>query len=175
MTNEEKAIQCATDSKGNIHAFAHLAALEMADWKDEQFKQLIKSYKEETNPVSIYELPDGKKVIRVRTYDEDFLLDPKHIDNGKWYKFDEAMERLKELGLTTFNKKQACIISTYHEEIDAAIEVLDGDKLEWEWSLSEYSPFRAWWYFSVCGTVNHKDKDNKSKVRPIYKLNDDRS
>ena len=36
MTNELKAIELATDSKGNILAYAHMAALEMALWKDRQ-------------------------------------------------------------------------------------------------------------------------------------------
>lgn len=39
MTNEEKAIQVATDSQGHIQSFAHMSALEMALWKDEQFAE----------------------------------------------------------------------------------------------------------------------------------------
>lgn len=130
---------------------------------------------EETKPVSIYEMPDGKKMIRVKTLDEDFLLDPKHIDNGRWYKFNEAMKRLKELGLTTLNKKQALIMAAYHDEINEAIIVLNGDKLNWEWSVSEYSAGGAWYYYGYCGTVGSGSKYYKSLVRPIYKLNDNRS
>ena len=123
---------------------------------------------EETKPISVYEMPDGKKMIRLKTLDEDFLLDPKHIDNGRWYKFVEATERLKELGLTTFNKKQACIISTYNEEIDEVIKVLDGDKLNWEWTVDEYGFNNSWYYNGYYDTVSLNHKDNKSKVRPIY-------
>lgn len=43
MTNEEKAIQVATDSQGHIQSFAHMSALEMAKWKDEQYKELCDS------------------------------------------------------------------------------------------------------------------------------------
>ena len=128
----------------------------------------------ETKPVSIYEMPDGKKMVRVRTLDEDFLLDPNHIDNGKNYEFDEAMERLKELSLTTFNKKQALIIAVYHDEINKAIEVLDGDKLNWEWSVSEYNATNAWYYNGNYGTVHSYGKYYTFQVRPIYKLNEDR-
>lgn len=122
----------------------------------------------ETKPVSIYEMPDGKKMIRVKTLDEDFLLDPKHINNGRWYQFNDAMECLKEIGLTTFNKKQALLMAAYHDEINKAIEVLNGDKLNWEWSVSEGSNYTAWSYGGYNGSVNLYDKYNKSKVRPVY-------
>lgn len=36
ITNEEKAIEFATSYDGKIISFAHLAALQMAQWKDEQ-------------------------------------------------------------------------------------------------------------------------------------------
>lgn len=121
-------------------------------------------------PVSIYEMPDRKKMVRVRTLDEDFVIDPKHIDNGKCYQFADAMERLKELGLTTFNKKQAIVMAAYHDEINKAIEVLDGDKLNWEWSVSEYIANYAWYYNGHYGTVYIYFKFSTYQVRPIYKL-----
>lgn len=112
-------------------------------------------------------MPDGKKMIRMKTLDEDFLLDPKHIDNGKGYEFREAMKRLKELGLTTFNKKQALVMASYHDEINKAIEVLDGDKLNWEWSVSEYGAYYAWCYNGDSGTVDVSYKYYTSQVRPV--------
>lgn len=36
MKNEEKAIEFATTYDGRIISFAHLAALQMSEWKDEQ-------------------------------------------------------------------------------------------------------------------------------------------
>lgn len=42
MTNEEKAIEFATTYDGRIISFAHLAALQMAGWKDEQLKKVCK-------------------------------------------------------------------------------------------------------------------------------------
>lgn len=36
ITNEEKAIEFATSCDGKIIGFAHLAALQMGVWKDEQ-------------------------------------------------------------------------------------------------------------------------------------------
>lgn len=121
----------------------------------------------ETKPVSIYEMPDGKKMIRVKTLDEDFLLDPKHLDNGRWYKFNEAMERLKELGLTTFNKKQAYIMAAYYEKIENAIEILSGDRLDWEWTMSEYNANYAWCFDYCNGTVGNI-KYSMCQVRPVY-------
>lgn len=119
-------------------------------------------------PVSIYEMPNGKKVIRVRSLDEDFLLDPNLIDNGKWYTFKEAMERLKEIGLTTYNKKEALLVSAYHDEIEKAIEVLNGDKLNWEWSVSSFTAYNAWSCYGIEGTVGSSYKRGKCTVRPIY-------
>lgn len=39
LSNEEKAIEFATSCDGKIISFAHLAALQMGAWKDEQFKE----------------------------------------------------------------------------------------------------------------------------------------
>jgi hypothetical protein len=36
ISNEEKAIEFATSYDGKIISFAHLAALQMGQWKDEQ-------------------------------------------------------------------------------------------------------------------------------------------
>jgi len=39
ISNEEKAIEFATSYDGKIISFAHLAALQMGQWKDEQHAQ----------------------------------------------------------------------------------------------------------------------------------------
>ncbi len=121
----------------------------------------------ETKPVSIYKMPDGKKMIRVKTLDEDFLLYPEHIDKGREYEFDDAMKRLQELDLTTFNKKQALVMAAYHNEINKAIKVLDGDKLDSEWSVSEYNDCIAWYYYGNGSTVHNSRKFYTYQVRPV--------
>lgn len=123
---------------------------------------------EETKPVSIYEMPDGKKMIRIRTLDEDFLLDPKHIDNGETYSWENAMERLKEMGKDGFTKKQALVIATYHDEINKVIKEVGGDELGWEWTVSEYYPDYAWFYSSYRGTVDNYTKYTPYQLRAVY-------
>lgn len=39
ISNEEKAVEFATSYDGKIISFAHLAALQMGAWKDEQHEQ----------------------------------------------------------------------------------------------------------------------------------------
>lgn len=119
-------------------------------------------------PVSILRDADGNAVgVLVQTCDESFALDLHHLDNGKDYKWDEAMERLKELGKDGFNEKQGKIIAAYHEEIDAALEEAGGDKLGWEWAVGEYNGGNAWLYNPGDGALCSHDKYNSCQVRPL--------
>lgn len=119
-------------------------------------------------PVSILRDADGNAVgVLVQTWDESFALDLHHLDNGKEYKWDEAMERLKELGKDGFNEKQGKIIAVYHEEIDAALEEAGGDKLGWEWAVGEYNGNHAWLYNPTFGALDYIIKFYSSQVRPL--------
>lgn len=122
----------------------------------------------EQKPVTILRDAEGKAVgVLVQTCDESFALDLHHLDNGKEYKWDEAMERLKELGKDGFNEKQGKIIAVYHEEIDAALEEAGGDKLDWEWAVGEYSGYFAWFYDPAYGALYIYDKYSRCQVRPL--------
>ena len=119
-------------------------------------------------PVTILKDADGKAVgIMVETLDERFALELHPIDGGKEYRWDEAMERLKELGKDGFNEKQGKIIAVYHEEIDAALEEAGGDKLGWEWAVGEYYGSYAWLYNPVYGALSYTSKYNSCQVRPL--------
>lgn len=119
-------------------------------------------------PVTILKDAEGKAVgILVETLDERFALELHHLDNGKKYEWDDAMERLKELGKDGFNEKQGKIIAAYHEEIDAALEETGGDKLGWEWAVGEYGGHYAWLYYPDCGALNHFNKCGSCQVRPL--------
>ena len=65
----------------------------------------------ERSPVSIHRTdgtPDG---VLVQTLDEKFVVELHDLDNGKSnFSFDTANERLKELGKTTFNRRQTLIL-----------------------------------------------------------------
>ena len=119
-------------------------------------------------PVTILKDADGKAVgIMVETLDERFALELHPIDGGKEYRWDEAMERLKELGKDGFNEKQGKIIAVYHEEIDAALEEAGGDKLGWEWAVGEYYGYTAWFYYPSLGALSNYGKCISSQVRPL--------
>lgn len=119
-------------------------------------------------PVTILKDAEGKAVgILVETLDERFALELHHLDNGKEYEWDDAMERLKELGKDGFNEKQGKIIAVYHEEIDAALEEAGGDKLNWEWAVGEYNGYNAWLYNADSGALVSSIKCNSYQVRPL--------
>lgn len=122
----------------------------------------------EHKPVTILKDADGKAVgVMVETLDERFALELHHLDNGKEYKWDEAMERLKELGKDGFNEKQGKIIAVYHEEIDAALEEAGGDKLGWEWAVGECNGYIAWFYSPDYGALYDRNKYDSFQVRPL--------
>lgn len=119
-------------------------------------------------PVTILRDADGKAVgVLVQTLDERFALELHHIDGGKEYPWDKAMERLKDLGKEGFNEKQGKIIAVYHEEIDAALEEAGGDKLAWEWSVGEYNGRYAWFYLPSGGALYRDNKYISYQVRPL--------
>jgi len=89
-------------------------------------------------PVSVHRdengNPDG---VLVQTLDERFVIELHDIDDGKDdFSFDTAQERLKELGKTTFNKKQGLILAAYIEEINAALVEAGGEPFAKDWYIS---------------------------------------
>lgn len=46
VSNEEKAKEFATTHDGKIIGFAHIAALQMAQWKDKQFEEMLNNLPE---------------------------------------------------------------------------------------------------------------------------------
>lgn len=119
-------------------------------------------------PVTILKDAEGKAVgILVETLDERFALELHHLDNGKEYEWDDAMERLKELGKNGFNEKQGRIIAVYHEEIDAALEEAGGDKLGWEWAVGEHDGNCAWFYDPDYDALRYIGKYVSCQLRPL--------
>jgi len=134
---------------------------------------------EPTNsPVSLLMDKKGESWVRVRTLDEDFCIAKKNLDDGQERKWNDAQARLKELGLTTFNRKQAAIISAYRKEIDEALNKIGGEPLKgWFWTNEEYIPDdanvaeynanHAWFYNGYGGTLrNYGIKYNPRQSRP---------
>lgn len=128
-------------------------------------------------PVGILLDEKGESWVRVCTLDEDFCIAKRNLDDGKERKWDDAQARLKELGLTTFNRKQAAIISAYRKEIDEALKKIGGEPLKgWFWTseeyipddanVAEYSANGAWFYDGNNGALGYYYKYSTYQSRP---------
>lgn len=127
--------------------------------------------KEQHKPVTILKDVDGKSVgVMVETFDERFALELHPIDNGKEYKWYDAMERLKELGKDGIDEKQGKIIAVYHKEIDLALKVAGGDKLYWEWIDCEFNGNRSWLYCPDLCALSYDFKYYSYRVRSLITL-----
>ena len=88
----------------------------------------------ERSPVSIHyredNTPDG---VLVQTLDECFIVELHDLDGKADFSFDTANERLKELGKTTFNRKQTLILLAYIEEVNAALVEAGGEPIAKDW------------------------------------------
>lgn len=109
---------------------------------------------------------DGSQYIRVRALDEDFLLGIKLAENGKEMKWQEAIDYCKERQRDLLTKRQYLIVAIFHDEINNMLENLGGDKLGYEWSVSEYYNYNAWCYNGYYGTLHARSKYGGSQVRP---------
>lgn len=128
-------------------------------------------------PVSILTDEKGEGWVRVCTLDEDFCIAKRNLDDGQERKWDDAQTRLKELGLTTFNRKQAAIVSAYRKEIDEALKKIGGEPLKgWFWTSEEYIPddanvagysaYSAWSYDGNIGALFYYYKYIAVQSRP---------
>ena len=109
---------------------------------------------------------DGSKYIRVRALDEDFCLGLKLAENGKEMKWQEAIDYCNERQRDLLTKRQYLIVAIFHNEINNMLENLGGDKLGYEWSVSEYNRNSAWFYYGYDGTLSSTRKYISSQVRP---------
>ena len=91
--------------------------------------------------------------VRVQASGEDFIIALHDLEGGDTYTFDSAADKLKELGLATFNKKQGIVLCMYIEEINVMLEKAGGDPFKKDWYISSelYKPVGVADYVSdVC-------------------------
>ena len=100
----------------------------------------------------------GSQYIRIHALDEDFLLGIKLAENGKEMKWQEAIDYCKEHQRDLLTKRQYLIVAIFHDEINKMLESLGGDKLGYEWSVSEYTNYYAWYYDGSHGSLSNCDK-----------------
>lgn len=108
----------------------------------------------------------GSQYIRVRALDEDFLLGVKLAENGKEMKWEDAKAYCEKLGKTMLTKKQYLLVAIFHDEINQLLESVGGDKLGYEWAVSECNYGSAWFYYGNAGTLDNGIKYDTGQVRP---------
>lgn len=115
--------------------------------------------------VSIAE-QDGQKGVRFCIGDVDMFIEAHDLDDGKEYKWLDAMKRLKEVGKETFSQKQGLLMAAYRDEINTALREIGGDELKgYYWTSTEYATNHAWGVRFTNGYVNGYSKYNSCTVR----------
>ena len=109
------------------------------------------SQEQDTAPegISLFE-QDGKTWIRVKIFDEDFLLDTKDMTDEKGNKeftLQDAMDEAKRQGYELMSRKQGALVSAYLEEVKKINEQAHGDSIDNHyWTGSRYDSDHAWLY-----------------------------
>lgn len=126
---------------------------------------------------------NGETWVRVTALGEDFIIAPHDLDGGKDdFNYDQAMARLKELHLDTFNRKQLFILGIYIEEINAKLEETGGDKFAPDlyvsnelWhpvgSCADYNASGSWCFYGDSGIIYASNRYNGGfRSRPALAL-----
>ena len=114
---------------------------------------------------------DGLKWVRIKIFDEDFMLCTKNLvgeDGKKEFKWQEAVDETEKRGWTMPNKKQWDLVDAYREQIDKLIEEAGGDSLnDWFWSVARYCSVYAWLYYGYYGRLDNGNLYYTCSVRPL--------
>lgn len=108
----------------------------------------------------------SQRFIRITALGEDFCLGLKLAEDGKEMKWQDAIDYCKERQRDLLTKRQYLIVAIFHDEINKMLESLGGDKLGYEWSVSEYDYYGAWCYYGYNGTLRYNSKYFSFQVRP---------
>jgi len=117
--------------------------------------------------VSIHE-QDGMKGVRLCVADVDIFIESQDLDNGKEFKWQKAMDRLKKLNKRTFSKHEGYFIAAFIDEINEKLREIGGKKLDRAyWSSTEFSSGGAWSVNFSSGNVYNYSKCNSYVVRTV--------
>ena len=118
--------------------------------------------------VSIAE-QDGEKGVRLCVGDIDIFIEAHDLDgDGKEFKWDEAMKKLKAYGKRTFDKHEMYLIAAFKDEINAALREIGGAELyTYYWSSTDYTSYGAWTVGFSLGNLSTDAKCNPGVVRPV--------
>jgi hypothetical protein len=113
---------------------------------------------------------DGLKWVRVKIYDEDFMLAVNDFEkDGKTeFEWQEAMYAVDEVGLTMPNFKQWSLVMAYKDEINRQMQEAGGEPLTGNyWSVARYNSYNAWFYNGYFGILNYNHLYYGFTVRPL--------
>ena len=106
--------------------------------------------------------------VAVNVADESFVISLHDAENGEEKDFDEWQQYYKQNNCRTFNRKQACIIAAYLDEINNKLVEAGGDRLDkWYWTSTEYSFCSAWIIYSGYGGIDCCSKYDAASSRLI--------
>ena len=138
--------------------------------KEEAEPESKPSNDSEPDGITIVE-QDCLKWVRIKIFDEDFMLCTKNLvgeDGKKEFQWQEAVDETEKRGWTMPNKKQWDLIDAYREQIDKLIEEADGDSLnDLFWSVARYGSNRAWLYGGYYGSLDYGNLYGAYSVRPL--------
>lgn len=152
---------------------AELAANEYVDMKF--LKKPSEAKNSALSLVSLYTDDHGEKWVRVKAWDEDFLLSLHNMRDGEKEDFtwEEAMKLAESKGQELPSKKQWMIIDVLRDDIDKIIKENGGDELKrWYWSKSvaQYVSDCSWLYYGGSGTVGGSGKYGNGGGRSLVYL-----
>lgn len=113
---------------------------------------------------------DGRKWVRIKIYDEDFMLAVNDFEkDGKTeFEWQEAMDAVDEVGLTMPNFKQWSLVMAYKDEINRQMKEAGGEPLTGDyWSVARFYTNHAWLYSGYYGNLNGGYLCNSYSVRPL--------
>ena len=128
-----------------------------------------------SNGIHMYTDADGNRYVRVKMNGEDFCIASHDYtkDEKVWFSWDDAMKSLKNIGMTTFTKKQVIIYNNNRNEINNIFKEIGGDKLKdnWYWTSTEYDVVHVWVYNAASEYINAGGNKNEAhSVRPVLNL-----
>ena len=153
---------------------AELAANEYVDMKF--LKKPSEAKNSALSLVSLYTDEHGEKWVRVKAWDEDFLLSIHDMRDGdkEDFTWEEAMKLAESKGQELPSKKQWMIIDVLRDDIDKIIKENNGDELNrWYWSKSvaQFSSGSSWLYYGNGGSVGNNYKYHTHGGRSLVYLN----
>ena len=126
----------------------------------------------ETNKIISPYFEDGEFAgVRVCIGDEDFIIAPRDYHYGTAMTWPNAMDALKDDGLSTFNYRQICLTMAYRKEVDKVLVDNGGDSLDnWYWTCAECSAYNSFHYYGNIGGLYYDPKIVTYSVRPVLAL-----